>query len=126
MLKGFFTLLVFQLAGETIAAAIHLPVPGPVLGLIGLIAVMLAGRSSGRLEAAIEPTSTLSRASDGLLANLGLLFVPAGVGVMQQGALIASQGPALLVVLVASTVLTLVVTVGVFLGVSRLLSAEGR
>ena len=59
-----------------------------------------------------------------MLGTLGLLFVPAGVGVMQQGTLLLSRGPVLAVVLVISTVLTLLVTVGVFLAVSRMLRPE--
>jgi putative effector of murein hydrolase LrgA (UPF0299 family) len=37
--------------------------------------------------------------SDGLLSNLGVLFVPAGVGVIQNIALIADRGIAIAVVL---------------------------
>jgi holin-like protein len=121
MIKGFFVLASFQLAGEAIVKAMRWPVPGPVLGMIGLVIVLLAMRHWRNEEPALDPGSSLSRASDGILGALGLLFVPAGVGVMQQGSLLLSRGPVLVVVLVVSTVLTLLVTVGTFLLVSRLL-----
>ena len=55
-----------------------------------------------------------------------LLFVPAGVGVVQYLGLLRDQGLALAAALVVSTVLTLVVTVGVFLLVKRLVgTSEG-
>jgi len=67
-------LLVCQLAGEVAARALGLPVPGPVIGMVLLFAaLMLRGR---------EAPEDLTRTADGLLGNLGLLFVPAGVGVV--------------------------------------------
>ncbi len=61
------------------------------------------------------------RVGDGLLGNLGLLFVPAGVGVIQYGGLLKAQALSLTLAVVGSTALTLVVTVLVFVGVSRLI-----
>ena len=34
MIEAFAALLAFQLAGELAVRAVHLPVPGPVLGLV--------------------------------------------------------------------------------------------
>ncbi len=48
-----------------------------------------------------------------------LLFVPAAVGIVQQGEVIATFGLPLIAALLASTVLTLVVTVYAFLAVAR-------
>ena len=55
-----------------------------------------------------------------------LLFVPAGVGVVQYMGLLREQGLALAVALVVSTVATLLATVGVFLLVKRLTGARGE
>jgi holin-like protein len=63
--------------------------------------------------------SELGQAARGLLAVLPLLFVPAGVGVLQYLGLLREQGLALAAALVISTVVTLVATVGVFLLVKR-------
>jgi holin-like protein len=66
-------LLLCQLAGEAMARAFGLPVPGPVIGMGLLLSALLL---RGRVPEA------LGRTADGLLAHLGLLFVPAGVGVV--------------------------------------------
>ncbi len=68
--------------------------------------------------------SGLGQASRGLLAALPLLFVPAGVGVIQYLGLLRDQGVALAAALVVSTVATLIATVGVFLLVKRLVGAR--
>ena len=74
MIGALAALLVCQLAGEVAARALGLPVPGPVIGMVLLFAaLMLRGR---------EAPKDLTRTADGLLGNLGLLFVPAGVGVV--------------------------------------------
>jgi holin-like protein len=69
--------------------------------------------------------SDLGKAARGLLAALPLLFVPAGVGVVQYLGLLRDQGLALAVALVVSTVATLLATVGVFLLIKRLTGVKG-
>lgn len=101
MLGPLTALLACQLVGEVVARLAGLPVPGPVIGM-ALMFAALAVRGS-----IPEP---LGRTSDGLLQHLSLLFVPAGVGVMTQLALVASEGLAISVAVVASTLLTIVVT----------------
>jgi holin-like protein len=61
-------------------------------------------------------------ASRALLANLSLLFVPAGVGVVQKLDLLAEHGVAILVILAVSVVVTLLATVATFVAASSLLS----
>ncbi len=118
MVRGLTILLVCQLIGEVAARGLALPVPGPVLGLVLLVAGLLVwGR--GRSDAEVAETA-VARVGDGLLANLALLFVPAGVGVIQYGGLLRAQALPIALALVGSTALTLAVTVLVFVGVSRL------
>ncbi len=59
--------------------------------------------------------------SKGMLAHLSLLFVPAGVGVVQNLDLLAQRGVAIALVLAASVVVTLLVTAGTFLVINRLM-----
>lgn len=119
MVLGFAVLLVCQLLGEIASRGLGLPVPGPVLGLVLLVAGFAAwGRGRSDAEVAASP---VARVGDGLLGNLGLLFVPAGVGVIQYGALLKTQATALALALVGSTAITLVATVLVFVLVSRLM-----
>ncbi|MDE2063691.1 MAG: CidA/LrgA family protein, partial [Bradyrhizobium sp.] len=63
----------------------------------------------------------VENASLGLLANLSLLFVPAGVGVIQKLDLIVDHGVAFLGVLVISVLITLLVTVVTFVAAGRLM-----
>ena len=74
MIGGVTGLLVCQLIGELLARGLGLPVPGPVIGLI-LLFLALVMRSG-------DPPAPLDTAATTLLSNLGLLFVPAGVGVV--------------------------------------------
>ena len=100
-LKFIAVLLACQLAGEGVVAWSGLPVPGPVLGMLLLLGGMMlrGGVPEG-----------LGRVSDGLLAHLSLLFVPAGVGVMLHLATLRDEWLAVSVALVVSTVLTIAVT----------------
>ncbi len=122
MIRGLTILLLCQLLGEIVSRALALPVPGPVLGLVLLVAGLhLRARRHGADR--VEGTG-VTRAADGLLQNLGLLFVPAGVGVVQYAGLLKSQALALGCALLGSTAVTLAVTVLVFVGVSRLIEAR--
>ena len=125
MLRAFAILLGCQLAGETMARALAVPMPGPVLGLIMLVLLLFAGERRHRVDSATVDDTWLGKVSNGLLAVLGILFVPAGVGVIQNLGVLGQYGAALAATLLVSTVLTLVVTVWVFAGVSRLLERDG-
>jgi holin-like protein len=70
-------LLLCQLAGELLARALHLPVPGPVIGMVLLFIILLVRHGDGG-----EAPAALNQVADTLLSHLGLLFVPAGVGVI--------------------------------------------
>jgi len=110
MINALATLLGFQLVGEVLARMLALPVPGPVLGAVLLAAVLFLRPSI------LEGVSETAR---GVLRHLSLLFVPAAVGVTEHRDLMAEHGLALLLALVASTVLALVAAGLVFRWVSR-------
>ena len=74
MLAAITLLLVYQLVGEVIVQLTRLPVPGPVIGM-ALLFFTLVLRGSA--------PAWLRETSQTLLSHLSLLFVPAGVGVMQ-------------------------------------------
>jgi holin-like protein len=121
LLAGLTWLLVFQSAGEALALATGVPVPGPVVGL-ALLLVALRLRD-GRDTAADAP---LGVAADGLAKHLSLLFVPAGVGVMLHAARLVDEGAALAVALVASTVLALAATGLTFQWLLRRAARDGQ
>ena len=125
MIRALALLLVCQLIGEVVTRALGLPVPGPVIGLALLaIGALVYTRVTGSEASAIEKTSLGTTAST-LLGSLGLLFVPAGVGIVQQLPLIGSYAIAIFAALLVSTVLTLVVTVYVFILVKRAITPRG-
>lgn len=115
---GFALLVLCQLAGETLVQVLRLVVPafafpGPVVGM--MLLVWLLALIGDRARAVIA-------SADGLLGILSLLFVPSAVGIMQHGELIRAWGGPLLLAVLASTALTLVVTVGAFILTERMLS----
>lgn len=121
MVLGFTVLLACQLLGEVVTRGLGLPVPGPVLGMVILLAGLLwLHRARPGADSLFERRAVTSVA-DALLANLSLLFVPAGVGVIEQLGVLKAQGPALGLAIAVSTPLTLIVTVLVFVGVKRLM-----
>ena len=126
MVRGFFLLLVFQLVGEILARGLALPAPGPVVGLALLVAAMAVWRAWRPYDDEALASSDVGRAATGLLGNLSLLFVPAGVGVVQYLGLLKAQGPALAVALIVSTLATLLATVAAFLSVKRLIGLRSE
>jgi putative effector of murein hydrolase LrgA (UPF0299 family) len=115
MLPSLAVLLLCQLAGEALVHALSLPVPGPVVGMLLLFGLLL-----GRAPLPAE----LSATADGFLKHLSLLFVPAGVGVVQHLDRLGQQGVRLVAVIVLATVIALAVTALTFEWLARLLGAE--
>lgn len=125
MLRALALLLACQLVGEIVTRGLELPLPGPVLGLVILAALLFASaRRPGIMPDDIDETA-LGQVSNRLLAIMGVLFVPAGVGIVQESGPLGQYGLALAAALLISTVLTLVVAAWVFVLVSRLLERKG-
>lgn len=99
-LRGFAWLLVLQSAGELASRGLHLPFPGPVVGLVLLLIAL-------NLPLVREPVGACA---DFLLSHLSLLFVPVGVGVMTHLDLVGEYGGRMLLVIVLSTWIGLAVT----------------
>ena len=114
MLYAGLALVVFQYLGDLIAAAVGLPVPGVVVGLLlFLTALALRGWWLGSGGAVPDP---LNRVAKGLHDHFGLLFVPAGVGIIGNLDWIAADGLALFAVVLFSTVTTITVTALIAVG----------
>lgn len=113
MLEALAILLVCQLLGELIVLYLDIPVPGPVVGMALLFfALVIYGKIPEQL----------ATTANGLLGQLSLLFVPAGVGVMTHLTLLGNQWLPLSASLIVSTLLTIAVT-GV---VMQRLSGKGK
>ena len=103
MIGAITALLLCQLSGELIARALHMPIPGPVLGMVLLFGALLL--CHGR-----EAPAPLTAVADTLLGNLGLLFVPAGVGVVIYGPLLARNWLPIALAVLVGTLLGIAVT----------------
>jgi holin-like protein len=99
-LTGLAWLLLCQSAGEAVVRLLHLRLPGPVIGMLLLLALL---RSPAVRKA-------VAACADALLAHLSLLFVPVGVGVMTHLGVLSDYGLRLVVALVLSTWIGLAVT----------------
>jgi holin-like protein len=94
-------LMTFQLIGEALVALSGIPFPGPLCGLVLLL---------GYLHWRGGPTEELVNVGTALVDNLGLLFVPAGVGIVAYAHLLAHDGLAIVAALVVSTVAAILVS----------------
>lgn len=111
MVPALLTLLGFQLAGEVISRGLGLPLPGPVVGLVLLVAAFrLVPGLAERLRGVVG----------GLLGHLSLFFVPAGVGVIAHLPLLRAEGAALALAIAGSTVLAMVAGAWAFVLVARM------
>lgn len=114
MLHSLLLLLAGQLLGQIVADLFGLPVPGPVLGFAIMFLLLIARPP---LAAALAP------AADGLLRHLGLLFVPAGVGIILYFDLLRAEWLPLVVSVVVSTLIGMAATALIF---DRLLKRAER
>jgi holin-like protein len=106
---AFLILVGCELIGEVLRRALHLPLPGPVIGMFLLALALIVGGDDHAAGVA-DKYSQLSRTANALIADMGLLFVPAGVGVIAEYGVLRQNWLPILVGLLVSTVLGLVVT----------------
>lgn len=99
-LRGLAILLLLQAAGEALVRLFGLPVPGPVIGMLLLLAAVNVELVRAPVQAAAEL----------LLAHLSLLFVPVGVGAITHLGVIAQYGGRLIAAIVVSTLAGIAVT----------------
>ena len=98
MLDGVLLLLLFQFLGEMLVHFTHLPIPGPVAGMVLLLIALLVRASALQR---VAPAANL------LISNLVLLFFPIGVGIVLEWDRYKAYGVALLVSVVLGTVLAM-------------------
>lgn len=101
MLNGLMALLGCQLAGELIVRALGAPVPGPVVGMVLLFAMLLWRRPHD--DAAVFVLS------DKMLRHLQLFFIPAGAGIFVYLGLVGRHALPIVVGIVASWLSAIVV-----------------
>lgn len=122
MVAGLFILIICQLLGEGLRQGLHLPVPGPVIGMFLLAAILVIRQLRASPRRAVDdsgPDTPLGRSAQALIGHMGLLFVPAGAGIVAQADLLRTSWLPLAAGLVGSTILSLLVTALVMHKVSR-------
>lgn len=107
MLGSMMVLVGCQLVGELVRRVFSLPVPGPVIGMILLAGVLI---SIGPRDTMRKSREDLSDVSGFLIRFMGLLFVPAGVGIISEFQVIEAEWVPIFVGVLGSTVLSLAVT----------------
>jgi holin-like protein len=109
MPTSFLVLVGCQLIGEVLRRVLHLPLPGPVIGML-LLTTALAIVGHNDRVGGVDDATPLARTANALIANMGLLFVPAGVGVIVEFGVLRQNWLPILAGLLLSTVLGLAVT----------------
>ena len=108
MPAAFFILIACQVVGESLRQLLHIPVPGPVIGLFLLAAGLVIRRSRATVRP--DAPSAHDRTAGAMLTAMGVLLVPAGVGVVTELGLLRDQWLPIVGALVGSTLLGLMVT----------------
>ena len=101
-------------AADFVARRLHLPVPGGVVGLVALLALLFCGGVAPRWVKA---------GADWLLSDMLLFFIPAAVAAVPSGGLLRADGWRLALVVIAGT---LMVMVAVAFAVDRAARVERR
>lgn len=109
MLRGFFIILLFQLAGEVIQKFFHLVIPGPVIGLIFLLFTLIYLRHI-KLKSILNLKKDVMSTGTAITSYLSLLFVPIGVGVVMHISYLEKNLYQVLGVVVIGTMLTVGLT----------------
>ncbi|WP_027533599.1 CidA/LrgA family protein [Bradyrhizobium sp. WSM3983] len=108
MLSAFLVLLACELAGDLLRQVLALPVPGPVIGMTILAAALVFKRKAPTSNSPV--IVSLEQTSEALIRHMGLLFVPAGVGLIVEIQVLRSEWMPIAAGLIGSTLLSLAVT----------------
>jgi holin-like protein len=109
MLRAIFIIFFFQLLGEAIKKFFEMRIPGPVLGLI-LLLVVLIFLKKFKTAAITNLKEDVINTSNYILNYLSLLFVPIGVGVVMHLSYLENNLFKVLIIVFISTILTIGLT----------------
>jgi holin-like protein len=98
MISGLVQILLFQSIGELVSKFLLPTLPGPVIGLVLLVLWLILRK---------EVNAELALVADGFSQYLGLLFVPAAVGVVLFVPQLQANSLAIISALVGSVILTI-------------------
>ena len=109
MLRAIFVIFFFQLLGEALKKFFEMRIPGPVLGLI-LLLVVLIFLKRFKTGAITNLKDDVINNSNYILNYLSLLFVPIGVGVVMHLSYLENNLFKVLIIVFISTILTIGLT----------------
>jgi holin-like protein len=109
-------LFAFWLGGEGFARLTGLPVPGGIVGMLAVLALLSTGRLS---------VFSMRRGADWFIADMLLFFVPAVLGLLDHREFLSLLGLKLLVVILTGTVAVMAVTALTVDLCSRWISTHG-
>lgn len=101
MINGLLQLLIFQALGEIVSRFLIPFIPGPVIGLV-LLLILFACLGA--------VPDNIDRVGGSILQHLGLLFIPASVGVIMFLPLLEAHWVSVTIALTLSVVATIGVT----------------
>ena len=96
----FFVILCFSMAGELLHFLIPLPIPASIYGLVLLFFALVTGRLK---------LSQVKETADFLIGIMPIMFVPAGVGLIEKWASLQEMLLPILVILVGPTIAVMAV-----------------
>lgn len=94
-------LWVIFMVGNTAVSYLHIPLPGNVLGMLLLFALLLLG---------VIPLKWLEDGASLLLKHMAFFFIPIAVGLMAWGQLFITQGIPLILVIMGTALVTILFT----------------
>lgn len=94
-------LYVFSLAGTWIQGVFHLSMPGSLIGML-ILFLLLSTR--------IFPLKWFEVGAEKLIVFLPLFLIPSTTGLMEYGSFLLSKGSVIFLLVIASTVVTLIVS----------------
>ncbi len=109
MLRAIFIIFSFQLLGEAIKKFFEMRIPGPVIGLILLLTVLIFLKRF-KTTAILNLKDDVIDTSNYILNYLSLLFVPIGVGVVMHLSYLENNLFKVLIIVFISTILTIGLT----------------
>lgn len=123
MLRAIFVIFFFQLLGEAIKKFFEMRIPGPVLGLI-LLLVVLIFLKRFKTAAIINLKEDVINTSNYILNYLSLLFVPIGVGVVMHLSYLENNLFKVLIIVFISTILTIGLTAFLMEKINKLINKK--
>lgn len=101
ILGEFSIVLVILLISQSLQTYFKLPIPATIIGMLILLLSLLLG---------IIKSSWIKKISNILIRNLPILFIPAGVGIINELNFLKGNIMALMVTLILTTVIVIITT----------------